>query len=198
MVDIVEGYMPEQDIQEIEKYVLNNSHFPWFWEARTTSDNYPAMMHVMVGRYDEPPLTEFKVNSPFFQLFERIFLDFCRKNNIQVNQILRAAVNLTWYSEDKYGDPHVDHPEEYGHKVCMMYLHDLDWGPTFIFNETGMGWAIDKENDKMRNYQGKFTIAKEVSFKRGKIIIFPGEHCHAAGFVKKPNQRRVAAVITFK
>ena len=198
MVNIIEGYMTEQDIQEIENNVLNNSHFPWFWEGRTTSDSYPAMMHVMVGRYDEPPLTEFKINSPYFNLFERIFLDFCHKNNIQVNQILRAAVNLTWYSEDKYGDPHVDHPHEHGHKVCMMYLHDLSWGPTFIFNETGMGWAIDKENDQMKNYQGEFTIAREVSFKRGKIVIFPGEHCHAAGFVKKPNERRVTAVITFK
>lgn len=198
MVNIIEGYMTEQDIQEIENNVLNNSHFPWFWEGRTTSDSYPAMMHVMVGRYDEPPLTEFKINSPYFHLFERIFLDFCHKNNIQVNQILRAAVNLTWYSEDKYGDPHVDHPHEHGHKVCMMYLHDLSWGPTFIFNETGMGWAIDKENDQMKNYQGEFTIAKEVPFERGKIVIFPGEHCHAAGFVKKPNERRVAAVITFK
>jgi len=189
MVDIVEGYMPEQDIQEIEKKVLDNPHFPWFWEGRTTSDNYPAMMHIMVGRYDEPPLTEFKINSPFFHLFERIFLDFCNKNNIEVNQILRAAVNLTWYSKDRYGDPHVDHPHEYGHKVCMMYLHDLSWGPTFIFNEKGMG----KENNPK-----EFTVAKEVPFERGKIIIFSGEHCHAAGFVKKSNQKRIAAVITFK
>ncbi len=164
MVDIVEGYMPEQDIQEIEKNVLNNSHFPWFWEGRTTSDNYPAMMHVMVGRYDEPPLTEFKINSPWFHLFERIFLDFCHKNNIQVNQILRAAVNLTWYSEDKYGDPHVDHPGEHGHKVCMMYLHDLDYGPTFIFNEKGMGWAIDKENDEM------ITDVEIMELRKGEVV----------------------------
>lgn len=186
MVDIVEGYMPERDIKEVEKHVLNNTQFPWFWEPRTTTDKFPAMMHVMVGRYDEPPLTEFKVNSPYYKLFENIFLNFCRDNNIQVNQILRAAVNLTWYHDSTYGDPHVDHPGEPNHKVCMMYLHDLSWGPTFIFNETD------------ENHQGEFTIAKEIPFEKGKIVIFPGNHCHAAGFLKESNERRVTAVITFK
>ncbi len=187
MINVLEGYVPEKDIQALEKHVVNNTKFPWFYEPCTTSPRFPAMMHILVGRYDKPPLDRFIINSPYFGLFEKIFLEFCFKNKITVKRILRAAVNLTWFSSEKHGDPHTDHEQDINpnHKVCMMYLHDLEWGPTFLFNEKEKG---------LDNY----TIAKEISFERGKIAIFPGEYCHAAGFVKNSNEVRVAAIISFE
>jgi len=184
MTEIIEGKIPEQDMLAIEEKVINSDIFPWFIERFTTSLKYPCLLHILVGRYDEPPLTEFAINSPYFGLFEKIFLEFCYRNEVKVNRILRAAINLTWHNPAHYGDPHIDHDLIKGHRVCVMHLSDIEEGPTFIFKENKEG--LDKYN-----------IETEIKYEKGKIVIFSGDVCHAIGFCKKPDELRIACVITF-
>ena len=134
MTEIIEGKIPEQDMLAIEEKVINSDIFPWFIERFTTSLKYPCLLHILVGRYDEPPLT--------------------------------------------------DHDLIKGHRVCVMHLSDIEEGPTFIFKENKEG--LDKYN-----------IETEIKYEKGKIVIFSGDVCHAIGFCKKPDELRIACVITF-
>lgn len=185
---IYEGNISKKDLKTIDKELVHSNMFPWFYLQKPVTEKFPAFAHVLIPRYDYETNEGYKVNSASWEFFERIFLNFCKKNKIKVNRILRAAVNLQGYFKEDHGTPHTDHP--FPHKVCIMYLNDIDRGSTYLFKE--------KEfiNGKPTNTPAK-KIAKEIKQHKGKIVVFPGENYHAAGHCGKPNQVRIIVIISF-
>ena len=193
MNNIIEGKMSKNNLDKITAFIVNSNEFPWFFLKKPVSEKYPCFSHVMVPRYDYKKNEGYKVNSGYFNFFEKSFRDFCKKNKIKVNRILRASLNLQTYFEPVHGDPHVDH--DFKHRNCIMYLNSVTGGSTYVFKEKhrknlpgsyGDGTAYDAKN-----------VLKEIKNKVGKIAVFPGENFHAAGHCKKPNEHRIIAIFTF-
>ena len=97
MNNIIEGKMSKNNLDQITASIVNSNEFPWFFLKKPVSEKYPCFSHVMVPRYDYKKNEGYKVNSGFFNFFEKIFRDFCKKNKIKVNRILRASLNLQTY-----------------------------------------------------------------------------------------------------
>jgi hypothetical protein len=177
MVKIIESTLLKNDLKIITKDVVNNTYFPWYWLEKPVTKNHPGMHHSMLPRYNYKTNEGYKVNSPAFDFFKRVFLDFCKKKKIKVNRILRAQLNLTWYFKGTHSAPHEDH--DFKHKICIIYLNDFTKGSTYLFEE--------------KPYK---KITKEIKAKKGKIVIFPGVY-HAAGFCGKQNEKRIICIISF-
>ena len=129
----------------------------------------------MLPRYNYNTNEGRKINSPCYDFFNKIFLDFCKIKKIKVKRILRSQLNLTWSFKAKYSMPHTDH--DFKHSICIMYLNTFSKGSTYLF-------------------KGK-KVLKEIKAKEGKIVIFPGIK-HATGFCKKENEKRIICIISFE
>lgn len=151
----------------INKKIINNSSFPFYWnEHQGDNDNFPFLSHVMKSRDNE------LINSNIFYFFKGILDNFCKKNNIKYNKILRSCINLTFANEKQIGTIHKDH--HIPHKQLIIYLNDSD-GNTYLYDD----------NKK---------LVKEIVYEQYKIVCF--DNCfHSAGFPK--SKRRLIAVITF-
>lgn len=160
----------------IENEIMSNN-FSWFYNEYTTSYKFPAFVHTLLKRPENT--VEQKINSNYYYLFLDILNSFCEINNLQYTKIYRAAINLSYNSNnlEKYQDPHTDH--NFSHKVFLMYLNNFSDGHTYLF---------EKENNK---FVEKMTILA----KKNKIVCFDGNIYHTAGFCKT-GERRVVCVIT--
>jgi hypothetical protein len=182
MVKVLEGKISKSDLKTIDSLIVNNVFFPWYWLEKPVTNKYPCMSHIIIPRYNYETNEGFVINSSCFDFFQSIFNKFCKSKKIQVNRILRAQLNLTWNFTGIYSSPHVDH--DFKHQVCIMYLNDCTEGSTFLFEE------------KHPLTEGK-NIVKEIKSQKGKIVVFPGENLHAAGFPKKENERRIICIFSF-
>jgi len=193
MNNIIEGKMSKKDLDQITKSIVNSNQFPWFYLDKPVSKRYPCFSHVMIPRYNYETNEGYRINSEVFSFFEKIFRNFCKKNNIKINRILRASLNLQTYFEPLHGDAHVDH--HFKHKNCIMYLNTVTGGSTYVFKEK-------YKKDLPGSYEDGTAfpakhILKEIKNKAGKIVVFPGENFHAAGHCRKPNEHRIIAIFTF-
>lgn len=151
----------------INKEIINNKSFPFYWnEHQVSEDNFPFLSHVLKARNSD------FINSNVFSFFKTILDNFCIKNNIKYNKILRACINLTFLNKKNIGTIHKDH--EFPHKQLIIYLNDSD-GNTYLYND-------NKE------------LVKEIIYEQYKIVCF--DNCfHSAGFPK--SKRRLICIITF-
>ena len=67
----------------------------------------------------------------------------------------------------------------------ILIFNDSERFSTFVFKET----YKDKKAKR---------IDKEITAKKGKYAIYPGENFHAAGFVGKPDEVRMICIYTFE
>jgi len=172
--DIIEktASLKPWQIEKINNTVLGND-IPWFYSNDSVyGDNLNYWSHVLLHRKEENKNTV--NNSPLTDFFIDIFNTIAEENNINVNEILRASLNATFYHPVDYGTVHLDH--EFPHNNFIMYLNDIDNAGTAIF-----------DNDELRytSSSSKFNY-----------IIFPGLK-HAQLF-PPPGKRRVVFVLTFR
>jgi len=173
-----------------KNYVIDNivqcDDFPVYLNTASTfdKDDVPWASHILIARYNIKTETP-KFNSPHTQFFINVLHRFADENNIKVNQIYRACINVMFGNCTKQfvAQPHIDHPEE--HKNFILYLNDVH-GDTVFFNTKKI-----KPKDKRL----KKPIHRE-SPKFGKAIIFHGHTYHTA---EPPlaNEKRLICVMTF-
>ena len=72
-------------------------------------------------------------------------------------------------------NPHVDFYQP--HQSALYYVNDSD-GDTSIFNETFDDVSL--EQSLVYTAEQRFTLAKRIAPKKGKMIGFPGKHYHAS------------------
>lgn len=153
--------------------LVKSNTFPWYYQE-STSPKFMFYGHTLMTRNELNLGGHGAINSDYYGYFYEIFVDFCKKHDIEYSHVLRAALNSTGYFPDVMGDIHTDHNFE--HKNFLMYLNVFTNGKTYIFNES-------KE------------IIKTIDPEEHKVSIFSGE-LHAQGFCN-PYERRIALIMTF-
>lgn len=162
------------------KNLIDSSAFAWFWSDRSVKPDIantlevPYLSHCVLaapGLHPDKNMTRCfaypKENSPYVDLFHKMFLNLFYINNIQINSLLRINVNLTFkINEYTHTYPHEDHP--FPHKNLLIYLNNAD-GDTVI---------CDKSNN----------IIDRSSPKEDKIVAFEGRHYH---YLPTKNTRKV-------
>jgi hypothetical protein len=114
--------------------------------------------------------------SPITALLLPLLFAFCEKANRPFNRLLRIRLGLyPRIMADAAHHPHVDF--YYPHYNALYYVNDAD-GDTVIFNET----FDDVPQAMLPAYlrEDKFTVAKRVSPKKGKMIGLEGKQYHAS------------------
>lgn len=133
--------LTEHERSEIENYVMS-SWFPWYRAPEQTLVpidprvanqvvNAPYFCHTLMRR-SEVENHPGEIVSPSYKFFEIIFLRWCITNNIKVNTIYRACLNLVTYAPGEFSVPHVDHT--FPHNNWIMYLNDVDRVCTLLFD----------------------------------------------------------------
>ena len=92
---------------------------------------------------------------------DEILDEFFKIRPLNINRVSRAKINMQTMSDFKsneHNTPHIDNTDP--HYVLIYYVNDSD-GDTFIF----------EDKDK--------KIIKQVTPKRGRFLLFPGELYHA-------------------
>jgi len=132
------------------------------------------LCHIVLTRPEERNGTD-GINSPYYNFFKELLETFCQKHNIQINEIFRIAVNLTYNTGSIDSITHVDH--KFDHKQLILYLND----PTDKSSNTVI---VNDKNEKVR----------EVSPKKYKGFCFDS----SPHYLKYPkNGERIIAIFTF-
>lgn len=168
------AHLALSQINHIDNIILGND-IPWFFSNDSVyGDGLSYFSHVLIHRKEQNQ--NFESNSPLTDFFLEIFNQQIIKHDIEVNEILRASLNSTFYEEQDYGSIHLDH--DFDHNNFIMYLDTIDNAGTGIFDNVESTPIYISECIKF-NY-----------------IIFPGLP-HAQQF-PPPGKRRVVFVVTFK
>lgn len=67
MDEVKEGYLNKEDMNFLDKTVVNNDMFPWYVLPKPVSEKYPCMSHVLLPRYDYKNNIGFKINSDLYE-----------------------------------------------------------------------------------------------------------------------------------
>ena len=90
-----------------------------------------------------------------------------------------------------YHNAHVDF--YLPHYNALYYVNDTD-GDTFIFNETYDQVSLERSIEYTR--ERKFTVARQISPKKGRMIGFDGKQYHASMHPKQ-SSHRIAIAFSF-
>jgi len=125
---------------------------------------------------------------PVFEDLENALKIMVRHCGYDLDEVSRFKFNLTQPQcrsvESKYNTPHVDDDDLSQsplHHALIFYLEDSD-GDTFLFNEV---YNVTKPKPK------KLTIAKRVTPKANRCVMFRGNRFHASSNPKKNPYRIV-------
>jgi len=168
----------DTSLVDFESLTLDNEYFPWYWKGKTTYNGHRFLGHTLVCRDTQ------KIHSSFWEdivkpEFERL-LD---KNNLNLKEVLRAAINLTTHFGDKDSEPHTDH--DFPHYNMIIYCNDSE-GDTVLYTK------VDKEDEDKVYLRQSLRISPE----KNKVIIFDGTIYHAQGIIPADVWREII-IITF-
>ena len=131
--------------------------------------------------------------SPLTALLLPLLYTFCDKAGVPFKQLLR--IRLGMFTQNAAGGPyHNAHVDFYlPHYNALYYVNDSD-GDTFVFNETYDQVSLERSVEYTREH--KFTIARQISPKKGRMIGFDGKHYHASMHPKQ-SSHRIAIAFSF-
>ena len=72
---VIEGKIPKEALDAVKKNVVNNDDFPWYWLDKPVTKKYPCMHHLMMPRYNYNTNEGCRINSPYYDLFNKILRD---------------------------------------------------------------------------------------------------------------------------
>ena len=170
------NFLSKDSLNFIQQTVLSNS-FPYYYSPNTIHnppDNNAYMSHDVLRRPEERAKGEM-FNSTYGEQFLRILKEFADATNIEVKDVYRISVNITFAGITESCPTHTDHP--YPHKQLLIYLNDCDpKAETVVLSE-----------DKSR-------VLHNISPEKYKGVCF-GSSPHYMMFPKKG--ARIVAVFTF-
>ena len=155
--------------------VILSDNFPYFFQKVSLLDGGgdSFLCHVVLTRPEERNGTD-GINSPHYDFFKELLETFCKKHNIQINEIFRIAVNLTYNTGSIDSITHIDH--RFDHKQLIIYLNEP--------NDKSSNTVIVNNN----------KIIKEVSPKKYKGFCFDS----SPHYLKYPKSgERIIAIFTF-
>ena len=181
---------------------------PWHWTAATAGTDYSGFKsyltndeifgihgHVLWGRNDGK--SEGIPCSPIANLTYDIIKEVLECNNISLNNLYRASLNLTLPQGNRLPTPHVDHYFE--HNVLILYLiSDRDSGNTVVCKERCFYKEEEQPNEgTMRSRIISFDeITPMIEFVpiEDSVVMFDGLHYH---YTARASKARIALVATY-
>ena len=116
------NFLTADQIDFIDNFILGDS-FPYYLNLNSViNDKNKYLNHTVVRSPELRDYSEPFYNSPYHEPILNIFKSFIIKNNIEVKEILRCSINLTFNTMKDKCATHNDH--EYPHKQFLMYLND--------------------------------------------------------------------------
>lgn len=191
-VDVVEidDVIPKLYQNQIEAETTSG-RMAWFFSAETgrgvssVETSYSGFSHTVFHTNEAAA-----ASTPMTALLLPLLYTFCDTAKVPFNRLLRIRLGLFPRTriDALHHNPHVDFYQP--HYNALYYVNDAD-GDTFVFNETfeqvsqeqSFAWTRDK----------KFTIAKRIAPKKGRMIGFDGKHYHASMHPMESNHRIVIA-----
>jgi len=187
----IEDFIDKSYQDQIEASV-KDINFPWFYGAVIPDDVFDfADTEQHIYKYGANPhqfihniIQESSVYSPHFNLIEP-FVNTLAKYFKKDIYILRAKFNFLHKSNDSsYHYPHSDSNLK-DVKSLIYYVNESD-GDTYMFNKTAP--VFDYSN---------FSITRQISPKKGKVIIFDALNLHSSSCPIN-SEYRIVLNITFK
>ena len=168
------------------------ARLPWFFlpesgrKAGMVQASYGGFSHVAF-HVDEPGA----VNAPLTALLLPLLFIYCDRAKVPYSRLLRIRLGLFPKSplEIPYHNPHVDFYRP--HQNAVYYVNESD-GDTVVFNETFE--EVDQQKSILYTHERKFTIARQVAPKKGRIVGFDGKYYHAS---MHPRQSASRIAISF-
>lgn len=115
------NFLSKDSIEFIESFVMTNKCPFYVQHEAVPGDNTKNMTHVVLPRVEIRDET-YTVH-PYHKNFVNILNDFCIKNYVKYNEILRISINLTYYNGVRDKSPtHCDH--EFEHNQLLVYLNN--------------------------------------------------------------------------
>lgn len=157
---------------------IASGRIPWFFHEESgrrvpqVDTTYSGFSHLAFHINDaaSPPSTLTALLLP-------LLFSFCDKAAVSFNTLLRIRLGLFTRTmiDVAHHNPHVDFYQP--HYSAVYYVNDSD-GDTFIFNETYDD--VSQDESVAHAKQGKFTLARRIAPKKGRMIGFDGKHYHAS------------------
>ncbi len=174
-VNEIDDLIPQLYQDQIE---AEAERLPWFFlpessrKAGLVQTSYSGLSHVAFHT-DEPAA----VNAPLTALLLPLLYLYCDRARLPFSRLLRIRLGLFPKSslEGPFHNPHVDFYQP--HHAAVYYVNDAD-GDTVLFNETYD--QVSQQQSVAWTHEGKFTVARRVSPKKGRIIGFDGKYYHAS------------------
>jgi hypothetical protein len=164
MIAVFDNIFTDAEIDKFEKGFLS---LPWYL---STADNHASVTSDVYKKYSDTntiegvQLTNFlftnKPNSIDYPLGATILEQFCLRTQTPIKELIRIKANLQLpqtREETQYNTPHVDNYSP--HIVALYYVNDSD-ACTLFFDES-------------------FYVTNKVESKRGRMVLFSGDHYHA-------------------
>ena len=117
-------FLTDEHKQAIE--AVRTDDFPYFYQPSFETAYYEPFTHVLLSHIlilrQEERKNNQVYNSVFSKIFEDMLIAFCNKNQVEHNETLRGAINLTFNNGQDQCFPHIDHAGY--HKQLLIYLND--------------------------------------------------------------------------
>ena len=195
-VDVVEidDIIPKLYQNQIEAETMSD-RMAWFFSLETGRDaehrvdtSYSGFSHTVFHTNDGKPS-----DAAMTALLLPLLFAFCERTRHPFSRLLRIRLGLFPRAniDALHHNPHVDFYQP--HYNALYYVNDSD-GDTVVFNETFEQVPQDQSLAYARAQ--KFTVAKRIAPKKGKIIGFDGKHYHASMHPMQ-SSHRIAIAFSF-
>ena len=174
----IEDVIPKLYQNQIEAETMSE-RMAWYFSLETGRDarqqvdaSYSGFSHTVFHTNDGKP-----ADAAMTALLLPLLFAFCEKAGRPFSRLIRIRLGLFPRTniEALHHNPHVDFYQP--HYSALYYVNDSD-GDTFVFNETYEQVPQDQSVAFAR--EQKFTIAKRITPKKGKMIGFEGKQYHAS------------------
>jgi hypothetical protein len=113
------NFLTDKNINFINQGVLSNK-FPYFL-TESTDFSEKIFSHQVVKAPEARQPGEF-INSNAYEECLDILLNFIKNNNLEFNELLRCAINISYHQKKETCEIHRDH--DYDHKQLLVYIND--------------------------------------------------------------------------
>ena len=135
-----EDFLTDEQKEIIKEETLG-VNFPWYWNTdQVKGDGVGYFAHHLVVR-PETAINKIPIkNSVSFDFFKSILDTWCKKHNIEYEQILRMSINCVFPHKKAKCNIHTDH--DFPHTQLIVYLTDSPTSRTVLL---GKGREVLKE-----------------------------------------------------
>lgn len=174
---IYDGLLKKQNTKNIEEFLLRED-FPWFYTQSSSGDSKKIKGFTDTVQFEHHFISYEKgiTSHAIHYIMKMLEWDNLRKKVNVSENILRMKANLLLQTQTSPNTPHIDY--NFPHMVLLYYVNDSDGSTIF--------------------YDNKLKKVREVSPKRGRIVVFDGEQYHSSTPPFKNKYRCVININTQK